>query len=54
MTGGSGGLVPRWSTAPAGGDRYTARQDTRVDGERVSVAIPEASVQTHQVDGVTV
>ncbi|MDW5324375.1 glycoside hydrolase [Plantactinospora sp. KLBMP9567] len=53
VTGGSGGLVPRWSTVPAGGDRYTERQDTRVDGKRVSVAFPAASVQTLQVDGVT-
>jgi O-Glycosyl hydrolase family 30 len=54
VSGGTGGLVPRWSTVPAGGDRYTQRQDIRVDAKRVSVAFPAASVQTLQIDGVTV
>lgn len=54
MTGGSGGVVPRWSTVPAGSDRYTPRQDLRLSGKSVSVAFPAASVQTLQIDGVTV
>jgi galactan endo-1,6-beta-galactosidase len=54
VTGGSGGLVPRWSTVPAGGDRYTQRLDTRLAGKTVRVAFPAASVQTLQVDGVVV
>jgi hypothetical protein len=53
-TGGTGGLVPRWSTVPAGSDRYTQRQDNRVDAKRVSVAFPAASVQTLQIDGVAI
>jgi hypothetical protein len=53
VTGGTGGVVPRWSTVPAGSDRYTQRQDVRVSGKRVSVAFPAASVQTLHVDGVT-
>jgi galactan endo-1,6-beta-galactosidase len=48
------GVVPRWSTVPAGSDRYTARQDARVAGKRVSVAFPAASVQTLQIDGVVI
>jgi hypothetical protein len=38
---------------PAGGDRYTQRQDIRVSGKRVTVAFPARSVQTLHVDGVT-
>jgi hypothetical protein len=53
VAGGSGGVVPRWSTVPAGGDRYAQRQDLRVNAKRVSVACPAASVQTLQIDGVT-
>jgi hypothetical protein len=54
VAGGSGGAVPRWSTVPAGTDRYTQRQDIRVNAKRISVAFPAASVQTLQIDGVTV
>ncbi len=52
--GGSGGVVPRWSTVPGGTDRYTARSDIRVNGKRVSVSFAAASVQTLQVDGVVI
>jgi galactan endo-1,6-beta-galactosidase len=52
VTGGSGGVVPRWSTVPAGADRYTQRSDVRVSGKRVAVPFAAASVQTLQVDGV--
>ena len=51
VAGGAGGVVPRWSTVPAGTDRYTARQDMRVIDKRVSVPFAAASVQTLQVDG---
>ncbi len=54
VTGGTGGLVPRWSTQTSGtGDLYTARQDTALDGKRLSVPFAEKSVQTFQIDGVT-
>jgi hypothetical protein len=52
VTGGSGGLVPRWSTVPGGSDRYTQRNDIRLNGKTVSVPFPAGSVQTLQVDGV--
>ncbi|MEJ3748865.1 beta-1,6-galactanase [Actinomycetes bacterium KLBMP 9797] len=54
VTGGSGGVVPRWSTVPAGSDRYTARTDLRLSGKSVAVPFPAASVQTIQVDGVVI
>jgi galactan endo-1,6-beta-galactosidase len=54
VSGGANGVVPRWTTFPAGGDRYTPRQDLRVSGKSVSVPFPAASVQTIQVDGVVV
>jgi galactan endo-1,6-beta-galactosidase len=52
------GAVPtvsgtRWSTVPAGGDRYTQRVDVRPDGKLVRVAFPAGSVQTVQLDGVS-
>ncbi|MER7877312.1 glycoside hydrolase [Streptomyces solisilvae] len=54
VTGGTGGLVPRWSTQTSGaGDLYTARQDTALDGKRLSVPFAEKSVQTFQIDGVS-
>ncbi|GAA0900066.1 MULTISPECIES: glycoside hydrolase [Streptomyces violaceusniger group] len=54
VTGGTGGLVPRWSTQTSGtGDLYTARQDTALAGKRLSVRFAEKSVQTFQIDGVT-
>ncbi|WP_207916464.1 hypothetical protein [Micromonospora sp. KC723] len=54
VTGGTGGVVPRWSTVPAGGDRYTSRQDIRLSGKALRVPFAAASVQTLQVDGVVV
>ncbi|MFI0780300.1 glycoside hydrolase [Streptomyces sp. NPDC021212] len=54
VTGGTGGLVPRWSTQTAGGgDLYTARRDTVLDGKRLTVPFAAQSVQTFQIDGVT-
>jgi galactan endo-1,6-beta-galactosidase len=52
VSGGSGGVVPRWSTVPAGTDRYTQRSDIRVSGKSMAVPFAAASVQTLQVDGV--
>ncbi|MCC8243050.1 hypothetical protein [Saccharothrix luteola] len=54
VTGATGGLVPRWSTIPAGGDRYTPRQDTRLDGKLLRVPFSAGQVQTFQIDGVVV
>ncbi|MGW7788468.1 beta-1,6-galactanase [Streptomyces tricolor] len=54
VTGGPGGLVPRWTTVTTGGDRYTPRSDTYLNGTSLSVPFPAKSVQTLQVDGVTV
>jgi O-glycosyl hydrolase len=51
VTGGSGGVVPRWSTVPAGGDRYAMRSDLRVTNKRIAMPFAAASVQTLQVDG---
>lgn len=48
----TGGVV-RWTTVPAGADRYTRRADVRLNGTSVSLAFPAASVQTLQIDGVT-
>lgn len=54
VSGGTGGLVPRWSTQTAGGgDLYAARRDTVLDGKRLSVPFAAQSVQTFQIDGVT-
>ncbi|WAU83753.1 beta-1,6-galactanase [Streptomyces sp. Qhu-G9] len=55
VTGGSGGLVRRWNTLTSGGgDLYTARSDTYLNGKRLSVPFAAASVQTFEIDGVTV
>ncbi len=54
VAGGSGGVVPRWSTVPASSDRYTQRTDIRVSGKNVVVPFAAASVQTLQVDGVVI
>ncbi|WP_151475882.1 glycoside hydrolase [Streptomyces albicerus] len=55
VTGGTGGLVRRWSTATSGGgDLYTARTDIRLNGKSLSVPFGAASVQTFEIDGVTV
>ena len=54
VTGGANGVVPRWSTVPAGSDRYVRRLDARLGGKRISVPFAAASVQTLQVDGVAI
>jgi galactan endo-1,6-beta-galactosidase len=55
LTGGPGGLVPRWTTVTTGGgDLYRARSDTYLSGKTLSVPFPAKAVQTLQVDGVTV
>ncbi|MGW2637328.1 beta-1,6-galactanase [Streptomyces sp. NPDC001348] len=54
VTGGSGGLVPRWNTVTAGGgDLYSAHSDIHLSGKTVSVPFAAQAVQTLQVDGVT-
>ncbi|MDG9720400.1 glycoside hydrolase [Streptomyces sp. DH24] len=54
-TGGPSGLVPRWNTVTTGGgDLYTAHSDTYLNGTSVAVPFAALSVQTLQVDGVTV
>ena len=54
VTGGSGGLVPRWNTVTGGGDMYRAYTDRYVSGKSVSVPFAAGAVQTLQVDGVTI
>ncbi|MEU8932688.1 beta-1,6-galactanase [Streptomyces sp. NPDC048409] len=54
VTGGTGGLVPRWNTVTTGGDAYKAYADTYVSGKKVSVPVPAKAVQTLQIDGVTI
>ncbi|MGW1712679.1 beta-1,6-galactanase [Streptomyces sp. NPDC002156] len=55
VTGGTGGLVPRWNTVTGGGgDLYTARSDTYLSGKTVAVPFAAGAVQTLQVDGVTI
>ncbi|MCP2164306.1 glycoside hydrolase [Goodfellowiella coeruleoviolacea] len=55
VSGGTGGLVPRWNTLTSGtGDRYTAHQDTYLTGKQLRVSFAAQSVQTFQVDGVSV
>ncbi|TDC85662.1 hypothetical protein E1193_02270 [Micromonospora sp. KC606] len=54
VTGGTGGVVPRWSAVPAGSDRYTNRQDIRSSKRVLRVPFAAASVQTLQVDNVVV
>ncbi|MFD0203155.1 MULTISPECIES: beta-1,6-galactanase [Saccharothrix] len=46
------GVVTRWSTTTAGGDRYVQRRDTRVGGKVLRVPFGAGQVQTFQVDGV--
>ncbi|MDH6626667.1 hypothetical protein M2271_004484 [Streptomyces sp. LBL] len=53
VTGGSGGLVPRWNTVTTGGDTYRAYSDTRLSGKSVAVPFAAKAVQTLQIDGVT-
>lgn len=53
VSGGSGGLVPRWNTLTSGaGDRYAAHTDTRLNGTSLSVPFEAGAVQTLQIDGV--
>jgi galactan endo-1,6-beta-galactosidase len=52
VSGGSGGVVTRWSTVPGGSDRYTRRADLRVNGKTVAAPFAAGSVQTIEVDGV--
>ncbi|MHC5902544.1 glycoside hydrolase [Streptomyces sp. S6] len=55
VSGGSGGVVPRWNTVTTGGgDLYTARSDIRLSGKTVAVPFAAKSVQTLQIDGVAV
>ncbi|MEU3788299.1 beta-1,6-galactanase [Streptomyces fructofermentans] len=55
VTGGTGGLVRRWSTLTSGGgDLYTARSDTYLNGKSLSVPFAAGSVQTFEIDGVAV
>jgi galactan endo-1,6-beta-galactosidase len=54
VTGGSGGLVPRWNTVTTGGDQYKAYSDTYVSGKTVAVPFAAKAVQTLQIDGVTI
>ena len=54
VTGGSGGLVPRWNTVTTGGDLYRSYSDTYLNGKSVAVSVAGKAVQTLQIDGVTV
>jgi galactan endo-1,6-beta-galactosidase len=55
VTGGAGGFVRRWNTLTSGGgDLYTARSDTYLNGRSLSVPFAAGSVQTFEIDGVTV
>jgi galactan endo-1,6-beta-galactosidase len=52
-TGGTDGVVTRWSTVPGGTDRYPARSEMMTSGKAVRVPFAAGSVQTLQIDGVT-
>ncbi|MGC0340443.1 beta-1,6-galactanase [Streptomyces sp. SLBN-8D4] len=54
VTGGSGGLVPRWSTVTTGGDKYASYSNTFLSGKSVAVPFAAKAVQTLQIDGVTI
>ncbi|WP_282699273.1 glycoside hydrolase [Streptomyces sp. CC219B] len=54
VTGGSGGLVPRWNTVTGGGDMYRSYANTFLSGKSVSATFAAGAVQTLQVDGVTI
>ncbi|MEJ8669489.1 beta-1,6-galactanase [Streptomyces sp. MS1.AVA.1] len=54
VSGGSGGLVPRWNTVTTGGDQYRAYANTYLNGKSVAVPFAAQSVQTLQVDGVVI
>jgi hypothetical protein len=53
VTGGSGGVVPRWNTVTTGGDRYASYTNTFLSGKTVAVPFAAKAVQTLQIDGVT-
>ena len=54
VSGGTGGLVPRWSTSTQGSsDRYTAYSDTFLSGKTFHAAFAAGGVQSFQIDGVT-
>jgi galactan endo-1,6-beta-galactosidase len=53
VTGGSGGLVPRWNTVTTGGDKYASYANTFLSGKTVAVPFAAKAVQTIQIDGVT-
>ncbi|MEU5042702.1 glycoside hydrolase [Streptomyces griseorubiginosus] len=54
VTGGSGGLVPRWNTVTTGGDKYASYSNTFLSGKSVAVPFAAKAVQTLQIDGVTI
>lgn len=54
VTGGSGGLVPRWNTVTTGGDKYVPYSNTFLSGKSVAVPFAAKAVQTLQIDGVTI
>ncbi|KUN28250.1 beta-1,6-galactanase [Streptomyces antibioticus] len=54
VTGGSGGLVPRWNTVTTGGDKYASYSNTFLSGKTVAVPFAAKAVQTIQIDGVTI
>ncbi|MFI1724014.1 beta-1,6-galactanase [Streptomyces sp. NPDC020489] len=54
VTGGSGGLTPRWNTVTTGGDKYASYSNTFLNGKSVAVPFAAKAVQTIQVDGVTI
>ncbi|WP_369271296.1 beta-1,6-galactanase [Streptomyces sp. R11] len=54
VSGGSGGLVPRWNTVTTGGDQYRAYSNTYLSGKSVAVPFAAKAVQTLQIDGVVI
>lgn len=54
VSGGSGGVVPRWNTVTTGGDKYAAYSNTFLSGKTVAVPFAAKAVQTLQIDGVTI
>ncbi|MFG1670672.1 glycoside hydrolase [Streptomyces sp. Y7] len=54
VSGGTGGLVPRWNTVTTGGDQYRSYANTYLSGKSVAVPFAAQSVQTLQIDGVVI
>ncbi|MFJ7078099.1 beta-1,6-galactanase [Streptomyces sp. NPDC098781] len=54
VSGGTGGLVPRWNTVTTGGDQYRSYANTYLSGKTVAVPFAAQSVQTLQIDGVVI